>query len=561
MGSAAPATAIGSRSRSARAARLSLLAEPGGGASVSLARSEEGDRCPVCGQVPRTYLGRTWRPDARRARRLRLRRWRTPGSTRRRRRTTRFFARAPRAGRAQVQRARRDGIRLGSRIDGSASRVDDGRTTRPIRPLLRLACLRICRTGRTQSRGESCRPTRIRSAARSCSMSEGLVRVLPASLARCSTNRQGRRRSIARLACPLPELDAHLARSLAEPPRWPSCSSVSRSRCGDPCGSSSPLSHAPSRCSRSRVSGSRALRQVGSGMDAAVRSSLIGDVLGHPLRPRVAVACGARAAPRVVAAWLRGGRFGATLVSLPLRVDWGSRSPPRRLSRARTRGGWSCSRERLGACHCSVSVGGWPGVPLARPLASAREERWGLAARAVPRFSALAVVSIAALLTAGVINGFLEVRSWSGLWETTYGRLLLVKVALVLPVLALGAFNNRVSVPRLRARIASALERRRFLVSRCDRARPRRRHRRRYGGTRRRATGKGAAGRRDRPGLTRRVRASVPGRRENCTGVAGVHGGVQPTSNPGTPAHLTRSTMRIPRSRAGIRWAVLGSNQ
>jgi hypothetical protein len=42
---------------------------------------------------------------------------------------------------------------------------------------------------------------------------------------------------------------------------------------------------------------------------------------------------------------------------------------------------------------------------------------------------------------------------------------LLVKVALVLPVLALGAFNNRVSVPRLRAKIASALERRRFLVS------------------------------------------------------------------------------------------------
>jgi copper transport protein len=40
---------------------------------------------------------------------------------------------------------------------------------------------------------------------------------------------------------------------------------------------------------------------------------------------------------------------------------------------------------------------------------------------------------------------------------------LLVKVALVLPVLALGAFNNRFSVPRLRAGIASAVERRRFL--------------------------------------------------------------------------------------------------
>jgi copper transport protein len=88
-----------------------------------------------------------------------------------------------------------------------------------------------------------------------------------------------------------------------------------------------------------------------------------------------------------------------------------------------------------------------------------------LASTAVPRFSRLAVVSVGALLLAGVVNGFLELRSWSGLWETTYGRLLLVKVALVLPLLALGGFNNRFSVPNIRAGIASALERRRFLLA------------------------------------------------------------------------------------------------
>ena len=91
------------------------------------------------------------------------------------------------------------------------------------------------------------------------------------------------------------------------------------------------------------------------------------------------------------------------------------------------------------------------------------DARWELATRAVPRFSTLAVLSVAALVVAGAINGYLEVRSWSGLWETTYGRLLLAKIALVLPLLALGLFNNRVSVPRLRAGVASALERRRFL--------------------------------------------------------------------------------------------------
>ena len=89
--------------------------------------------------------------------------------------------------------------------------------------------------------------------------------------------------------------------------------------------------------------------------------------------------------------------------------------------------------------------------------------RWSFAARAVPRFSTLAVGSVAVLLVAGVANAYLEVRVWRGLWQTTYGQLVLVKAALVLPLLGLGAFNNRVSVPRLQARIASGIERSRFL--------------------------------------------------------------------------------------------------
>jgi copper transport protein len=49
------------------------------------------------------------------------------------------------------------------------------------------------------------------------------------------------------------------------------------------------------------------------------------------------------------------------------------------------------------------------------------------------------------------------------LWETTYGLLLVTKVALVLPVLAFGAYNNRVAVRRLRDGTASPREQRRFL--------------------------------------------------------------------------------------------------
>jgi copper transport protein len=98
-------------------------------------------------------------------------------------------------------------------------------------------------------------------------------------------------------------------------------------------------------------------------------------------------------------------------------------------------------------------------------LVLARDDRWPLATRAVPRFSNMAVVSVAALLIAGVINGYLQVRTWSNLWETKYGLLLLAKIALVVPLLALGAYNNRYAVPRLKAGIASVLERRRFLTA------------------------------------------------------------------------------------------------
>jgi copper transport protein len=96
-------------------------------------------------------------------------------------------------------------------------------------------------------------------------------------------------------------------------------------------------------------------------------------------------------------------------------------------------------------------------------LVLARRERWPLAASSVPRFSAMAVGSVAVLVVAGTFNGYLQVRAWRGLWETEYGVLLLIKVGLVLPLLAIGAYNNRRAVPRLRAQIASVIERRRFL--------------------------------------------------------------------------------------------------
>ena len=112
-----------------------------------------------------------------------------------------------------------------------------------------------------------------------------------------------------------------------------------------------------------------------------------------------------------------------------------------------------------------VAAATWTGglAFLVAALVMARADRWPLAAVAVPRFSTTAVFAVVVLIVAGAINGYLQVRAWRGLWETEYGVLLLVKIGLVLPLLALGAYNNRFAVPRLRRQIASAVERRRFI--------------------------------------------------------------------------------------------------
>jgi copper transport protein len=128
---------------------------------------------------------------------------------------------------------------------------------------------------------------------------------------------------------------------------------------------------------------------------------------------------------------------------------------------ARTSGALAIFLDAFHVAAASTWVGGLAFTVLALMLAGA--DRWPLASRAVPRFSLLAVISVATLITAGTIRGYQEVKSFHGLWDTTYGQLLLVKIALVLPLLLIGLYNNRFAVPRLKQQIASVVEQRRFL--------------------------------------------------------------------------------------------------
>jgi len=67
----------------------------------------------------------------------------------------------------------------------------------------------------------------------------------------------------------------------------------------------------------------------------------------------------------------------------------------------------------------------------------------------VPRFSRVALGSVLLVLATGIWAAILHLPTLSSLWQTSYGKALIVKVAILLGALLLGATNNRFTVPRL----------------------------------------------------------------------------------------------------------------
>jgi putative copper export protein len=66
------------------------------------------------------------------------------------------------------------------------------------------------------------------------------------------------------------------------------------------------------------------------------------------------------------------------------------------------------------------------------------------------RFSTLAGVTLAGVLLTGLYNAWVQLGTIRALWEVPYGRMLLVKLFLVIPLIAFGASNHYTSVPLLR---------------------------------------------------------------------------------------------------------------
>lgn len=100
-----------------------------------------------------------------------------------------------------------------------------------------------------------------------------------------------------------------------------------------------------------------------------------------------------------------------------------------------------------------VAAAAWVGMllPLALLLAAAArdEASIGAAYAATKRFSNVGLVAVGVLLVTGFINTLYLAGSIRALTETDYGRLLLIKVALFLVMVAIAAINRQVLTPRL----------------------------------------------------------------------------------------------------------------
>ena len=101
----------------------------------------------------------------------------------------------------------------------------------------------------------------------------------------------------------------------------------------------------------------------------------------------------------------------------------------------------------------SIWIGGLALILLALPAATRRldpPDRTRLLSASLWRFSPLALYSVAALLATGVLQSIFHLTAISDLWDTAFGRAILVKACLLAFLIGLGALNRRRSLPRLR---------------------------------------------------------------------------------------------------------------
>jgi copper transport protein len=203
------------------------------------------------------------------------------------------------------------------------------------------------------------------------------------------------------------------------------------------------------------------LLQGASAAGVSLWSSLKGSVLDSTLESRFGEVWGARAINWIL--------LGALLLAArPL----GRRRPPRAIVAPLALGALYLAMTPALAGHASIEsptavffpsdvlhvlagsvwVGGIACLLLALPAATRRlegPERSRLLLATLARFSPIALGAVVVIAVTGVIQAYIDVRSFYALFHTTYGALILVKVALLLVLIGLGWVNRRRLIPML----------------------------------------------------------------------------------------------------------------
>ena len=102
----------------------------------------------------------------------------------------------------------------------------------------------------------------------------------------------------------------------------------------------------------------------------------------------------------------------------------------------------------------TVWLGGLTALLLCVPAATRQLEgadRTRLLAGTLGRFSPIALGCVVALIATGTIQALCQINAFSELWNTAYGRAVLVKIGLLLTLIGLGAVNRQRTVPGIDA--------------------------------------------------------------------------------------------------------------
>jgi copper transport protein len=112
--------------------------------------------------------------------------------------------------------------------------------------------------------------------------------------------------------------------------------------------------------------------------------------------------------------------------------------------------GLSLPLDALHIAAGSIWLGGLIGIVVFW-LSVGREGRVAALRVVVPRFSSTAFVAVLALIGTGIGQSLLELPTLGSLWQTNYGKALVVKIVLLFAALALAAVNLARTKPRLEA--------------------------------------------------------------------------------------------------------------